>query len=363
MKTLKERLGDGLHIAVTIASKDVADALRNRNTRTNILLLVGLVAFFHWGLTVRPFDRQHEVVVYDQGQSSLQVTDARLEDGSEFTFYQASSLEEMKRMMVYRDLGLVLPADLDRTLASGGEPTLTGYIFWARRGKASQLEAEYTRQLSELVGRPLRVRVGDNVLVPEPDALGHASTAAFHLFFAAFWMAFSVVPHLMYEERTTRTLDALLVSPASAGQVVLGKALAGLFYVVLSGGLAFALNAVYLTNWGLALLAFACSALFAIGLALAVGSLVNTPQQLALWAQPVVFILLLPAFFAQEPNLVEGVRAVISALPTVALTNLFGLALASRAPAGQLATYLAIALAGTALAFGVVVWKVRRSDR
>ena len=61
MKTLKGKLGDSLHIAVTIASKDVADALRNRNTRTNILLLVGLVAFFHWGLTVRPFDKNYDV--------------------------------------------------------------------------------------------------------------------------------------------------------------------------------------------------------------------------------------------------------------------------------------------------------------
>jgi hypothetical protein len=312
---------------------------------------------------VRPFDRKYDVVVYDSGRSTLEITDTRLDDGSEFAFYKASSLQEMKRMMVYRDLGLVLPADLDGTLASGSEPTLAGYIFWAKRSRASELEAGYTRQLSELVGRPVRVSIGDNTIIPEPDALGHASSAAFHLFFAAFWMAFSVVPHLMYEEKTTKTLDALLVSPASAGQVVLGKALAGLFYVGLSGGLAFALNAMYIASWGLALLAFVCSALFAIGLALAVGSLVNTPQQLALWAQPVVFILLLPAFFAQEPNLVESVRTVISWLPTAALTNLFGLALASRAPADQLATYLSIALVSTALAFAVVVWKVRRSDR
>ena len=47
-----------------------------------------------------------------------------------------------------------------------------------------------------------------------------------------------------------KTLEALLVSPASAGQVVLGKALAGSFYVLLGGGLFFGLNWAAVTNWG-----------------------------------------------------------------------------------------------------------------
>ena len=363
MNTALGELTDSLYIGWTIASKDIVDALKNKATRTNIILLVGLVAFFYWGLTVRPFDKRIDVVVYDEGSSSLAVERAELEDGSVFAFYEASSIQEMQRLMAFRDLGLVVPADFDQILESGGEPTLTGYVFWVRRAKATELESKYTEQFTELVGQPVRVSIGENFVIPQPDVLGIASSAGFHLLFAVFWMAFSVVPHLMFEERQTKTMDALLVSPASAGQVVLGKALAGSFYVVLSGGLAFALNGAYVTNWGLALLGFLASALFAIGLALAVGSFARSQQQLALLAQPVVFVLLLPAFFAQEPNLAAGLKAVISWLPTVALTNVFGLSLSSGAPLAQLLLNLAIALGSTALVYAVVIWQVRRSDR
>jgi ABC-2 type transport system permease protein len=176
-------------------------------------------------------------------------------------------------------------------------------------------------------------------------------------------VAISLVPALMMEEKRTKTLDALLVSPASASQVVLGKALAGLFYVVLIGGLFFALNRAYIVNWGLALLAFLVCAMFSIGLALVMGSFVRSKQNMLIWMLPVMFVLVIPAFFSQEPNLAPGLKAVFSWLPTSALVRIFQFSLSSSAPADQLLTNLAIALGGTALLFAAVVWKVRRSDR
>jgi ABC-type transport system involved in multi-copper enzyme maturation permease subunit len=326
-------------------------------------MLVGLVAFFYWSLNIRPWDKQVRVVVYDEGHSGLVVEKARLEDGSELVFHEVASLQEVKDALVRRDLGLVILADFDRDPGAGGEPGLQGYVLWSQRHEVDALEAKYSQQFTELFGRPVRVHIGENVVVPPADGLGTASSAAFYVFLAVFYVALTVLPHLMFEERRSRTMDALLVSPASAGQVVLGKALAGVFYMLLSGGLALALNWAYVTHWGLALLAFSCSVLFSIGLALALGSLVQSPQQLALWSQPIVFLLLVPSFFAQEPNLAANLKTAIAYLPTTALTKVFGFALSSGASPAQLWTNLAIALGWTGLVYAVVVWQVRRSDR
>jgi len=173
----------------------------------------------------------------------------------------------------------------------------------------------------------------------------------------------TVVPALMLEEKLTKTLDALLVSPISAGQVVMGKALAGSFYVLLTGGLFFALNWIYITNWGLALLGFLLCAMFSIGLALAVSSLVQTPQQLALWLYPVMILLIVPSVFAGFSNLAPSLKALFSWFPTTALVEVFQFAMSSHAPVDQLLLDLAIILVSTALVFAVVVWKVRRADR
>jgi len=173
----------------------------------------------------------------------------------------------------------------------------------------------------------------------------------------------TLVPTLMLEEKRTKTLDALLVSPASAGQVVLGKALAGLFYALLGGGLFFALNWAHIIDWSLALVALVCCALFSIGLALVLGSFIRSQQHMALWMLPVMFVLAIPAFFSQEPNLAPGLKAVFSWLPTSALVRIFQFSMSSSAPLNQLLTNLAIVVVSTTLVFAVVVWKVRQSDR
>ncbi len=172
-----------------------------------------------------------------------------------------------------------------------------------------------------------------------------------------------VVPHLMLEEKRTKTLDALLVSPASTGQVVMGKALAGLFYVGLTGGLSFALNWAYVTDWGLALVAFLVTVLFAIGSGLALGSFLPSSQQLNLWGWVFNIFLLVPALIALNPLLAKGLRAVFSWLPTTALAKMFQFSFSTGVTPAQIWINLAIALGWTGLVFAAVVWKVRQSDR
>ena len=358
---MRTKLMDNLYMVWAIGSKDIVDALKNKNTRTNIILMAGLVVFFWWASTLRPFDKRIDAAIYDEGNSSLTSGTVELADGYTFRFYEAASIHEMERMMGYKELGVVVPADFDQTLTSGGEPTLTGYVLWVHRARAAELEVEYSNKFTELLGQPVRVEIGENLIIPAPDV--ETSGVQFHILYAVLFMAISLVPYLMLEEKRTKTLDALLVSPASAGQVVMGKALAGSFYVVLSGGLFFALNWANITNWGLALVAFVCCALFSIGLALAMGSFIQSRQQLMIWMLPVVFVLIVPAFFSQEPNLAPGLKAVFSWLPTSALVRLFQFSMSSSAPLDQLLTNLAIALVSTALVFAVVVWKVRRADR
>jgi ABC-2 type transport system permease protein len=352
---------DNLYVAWAIASKDIVDALKNKNTRTNIILMMGMVVFFWWASTPRPFDKRIDTAVYDKGNSSLTVGPTELAEGYTFRFYDASSLQEMERMMGYKQLGVVIPADFDQVLASGGEATLSGHILWVNRARAVEMEANYSQKFSELLGQPVRVEIGENFVIPAPDV--ETSGVHVHILFATLFAAITLVPALMMEEKRTKTMDALLVSPASEGQVVMGKALAGLFYVLLSGGLFFALNWAYVTNWGLALLAFLGCAMFSIGLGLAMGSFVRSRQQMAIWMLPVVFVLIIPAFFSQEPNLAPSLKAIFSWVPTSALVQVFQFAMSSHAPVDRLVIDLAIFLVSTALIFAVVVWKVRRSDK
>ena len=359
MKNLK----DTLSIAWIIGTKDILDALKNKSMRVNILIMMGMVVFFYWFGSLRPFDKNVNVVVYDEGNTNLTLEPVTLADEAKYSFQEAASLPGMEQKMANRNLGLVLPANLDQTLASGGTPILSGYIFWADRMKVAELEAKYSQAFTEILGQPVQVSIGQNIVIPQAGAAGNHSTISYLLIYFIFWTALSIIPHLILEEKQTKTLDALLTSPASPGEIVLGKALAGFFYILIIGGLAVALFWLYIAQWSLAFVAFLGYALLATGLALAVGSFVKSPLQVGLWTVVLILLLEIPAIFFMEPNLKAGIRMVMTWFPSSALASLFRYACSTGVTPTQLWSNLAIVVVSIVAIFGLVIWKVRRSDR
>ncbi len=359
MKTLF----DTLYIAWIIGTKDILDALKNKSSRSNIVIIVFLVVFFYWLSDLRPFDKKVSVVVYDEGDTALALETVKLADGTEYSFRQASSLQDMEQKIANQNLGLVFPADFDQALASGDTPTLDGYIFWVDRKKVNGLEAKYSQAFSEILGQPVQVNIGENIIIPQANADGSQTNVTYLMVYFVFTTALLLIPHLMLEEKQTKTLDALMTSPASPGQIVLGKALAGFFYVLVIGGLALALFSLYIVNWVLVLTAFLGYALLAIGLGLLVGSYLKSMKQLGVWMLVLVLFLMIPPLFYMSSNLKAGIRLVLTWAPTSALASLFRFACTTGVTLAQILPNLAIATVSIMIVFSLVTWKVRRFDR
>ena len=358
-----KKIRDALYFAWTIALKDVRDAFMNKGTRTNILVLIGLVFFFYWMSNLRPFDKEVDVVFFNQSSVSYEFEQKLLGDGSEFSFREASSMEELEKKMAYQDLGIILPEDFAQQVNAGEQIRLPGYVHWSKRGQVSDLENQYSTMFSEQLGVPVEIEIGENILLPPFDALGMASTAGFHIFFAISWMALTVVPFLIIEERKAKTLDALMVSPASPGVVVFGKAIAGMLLVIAIAGFSIVLNGTYIVSWGWAAVGFTITALFAIGLALLLGTLMRDPQHILLWMLPVAFVFVVPGFFADEPNLTQAAKSVLDWLPGVAINRIIGFAVSDGSATTNLGINLVIGIASIILIYALVIWQIRRSDR
>jgi ABC-2 type transport system permease protein len=359
MKTLL----DTLYMAWVIGTKDILDALKSKSSRSNIILMIGMVVFFYWLSALRPFDKNVSVVVYDEGHTSLSIDKTTLGNGAIYSFREAASIQEMEDRMANQNLGLVLPADLDQTLASGGTPALSGYIFWVDRMKVTELETRYSRDFTEIVGQPVQVVIGENIIIPQASTDGSYTSVAYLMFFFVFMTALTLIPFLMLEERQTRTMDALMTSPATPGQIVLGKALAGFFYILLVGGLWLALNWAYFVQWGMAAAAFLGYALFAIGLALVIGNFITSPRQISIWTLVFTLFLMIPALFYMESNLKAGIRAVLTWSPSAALSSLIRFSCSTGVTPAMVWPNLAIALVSIGIVFGLLVWKVRQTDR
>jgi ABC-2 type transport system permease protein len=355
-----------LRIVSAIATKDIVDALRNKTTLFNIVTVVFIMLVYQWIPAV--MYRDVDLVIYNPGNSRLVAT---LENSTHYVPHLVTSVSELKREMGENergDLGLVIPADFDQRLASaasgaGGEPALGAYVMWSSRLSADDLRADWEGQLSELVGQPVRVHT-EGTVYPHPDSMGPIRLVAATLVLIVILMATLTVPHLMFEEKRTRTLDALLVSPASVGQIVLGKALAGLFYCLTAAAVVFLFNWTFVIHWGLVLLAVLCGMLLAVGFGLLLGTLLERREQMMIWAMIPGQFLLGPVFLSiVDVILPETLRNVMYWIPTVALAKAFRYALSDGATWDQIAFYLSIVAISATLVLGLVAWKVRRSDR
>ncbi|KPK94089.1 MAG: hypothetical protein AMJ88_05100, partial [Anaerolineae bacterium SM23_ 63] len=67
MNSTREKVINSLNVVGSIASKDIVDALKNKGTCITIIMMMGMVVFFYWISTVRPWDKSIEAIVYDEG--------------------------------------------------------------------------------------------------------------------------------------------------------------------------------------------------------------------------------------------------------------------------------------------------------
>jgi ABC-type transport system involved in multi-copper enzyme maturation permease subunit len=289
-----------------------------------------------------------------------------LETDPDLRLYRVASMQDLASdvtAMPMSVLGIVLLADVDQHLTSGDELELAAYVApWTSRSAAAALASDLETRLSGLVGQVVRIEIQDEPVYPTPDSMGPVRSVAVALATLVVLVTMGLVPYLMLEERQARTLDSLLVSPATVGQVVAGKALAGTFYGLLAALAAFAVHVAFVSNWGLAILATLSAVLLGVSVGLLLGSVTPSAQGLMPRMLVAANLLLAPVFLnAIEPILPQAIQDILRWIPTVALSILFRMSFAKDASPTQVAVNLGLVIGTAVVILVLVAWKVRQS--
>jgi len=359
------RWQDHLRITLAIAGKDILEAIKNKNT---IVVMISslFIVIMYWALPLLEIGvEKTQVMVYDAGNSSLIPL---LENHAVYRIRAYDTEEDMFRSLAATDrpgLGLVIPADFDQTLEAGGTPQLPGYLMnWISDQKSQELKDDFEAELQTVLGRPVPLQTQGNIVYMRPDVRGAGVQAAMSTSFLLVMIGLTLVAHLMLEEKQTKTIQAVLVSPASAGNLVAGKALAGLFYCFLGAVIALAVNANLVVHWGYALLVVVVGSLFTVSLGLWLGVIIENRAQLTLWAWVIILPLFMPIMISLLDDLVPArVVQLARLVPTAVMLDQFQAAFSGNFPLGTGLLQLAWIMAWTLAVLLIVSWLVRRSDR
>jgi ABC-type Na+ efflux pump permease subunit len=362
---MSDNLRAHLRIIWAVAAKDIADALKNRVIWSTILMVVLMVAFYKATPVITGMAHLPEVDVYDAGESALT---AYLQNSPNLEARRVSTKEDMVRFVTMEGvpaLGLAIPAGFDQAAASGAPPQLDGYVqHWVNTQAAETLKTQVEEEIAVLMGQEVRIQLAGRVY-PPLDSMGPHSWAALATVMMLTLLGLGLTPQLMFEEKRSRTLDALLVSPARSGHVVAGKAIAGMVYCLVGAAVVFAFFAALIVQWGFAVLAAMLGTLLAVAIGLLFGFTLQTVQSLRMWTLAVVVpLFVLPvALSFMAMDLPAAVNRGVRWFPTAALSRLLIMSMTDSAPLAEWGPDIALALAAAAIILAVVAWRIRRSDR
>jgi len=159
-------------------------------------------------------------------------------------------------------------------------------------------------------------------------------------------------------------MSALLVSPASISQVVVGKALTGLFYVIVSAGVVFVINWTGVVHWDMALLFVIGIGVFSVGVGLVLGSFYER-QQDVVGLTMLLLVVFIGAMFIDmlELDIPVVIQTMLPWIPSVALSENIRFIFLENVPWVEALVNLGVVFGTSTVLYAIVVWKVRMMDR
>ncbi len=225
-------------------------------------------------------------------------------------------------------------------------------------------EQALNRIWRNVLDHPVSIQTTGNIVYPKMDSYAYGKTflAMEGLFVGIVMMGFSMAPQLIIEEKGTHTFQAVMVSPASLSQFVLGKALAALFYTALTTCITLIFVGQLVLQWGLLIATLFIGMLVIILPGILLGIVFNNRQQYAVWIWVVFLVALLPTFFAIVRILPEPLMLIVDWWPTVALTRLLLTGLTYQPPLSTYGWEALYMLALILIFFGLNVWIIRKKS-
>lgn len=351
-----------LYVIGVLAAKDIVDALKNKMVisliaMSSIVLLVPklLPLIFEQPKTVIP--------MYAQGNSRVLET---FGNDANITVQEVSSERELSAALcgaAFPLIGLILPANHDQNIANNEPLILQGYICWGRRYQAANLVSPLQAKLSQTLGRPVTINLKGNIVYP-PSGMLLLNITTLNSVLMILMIGITLIPSLLLEEKESKTIQALLVSPASISQVVFGKALAGLFYILVTAAVIYGFSWAEVIHWDIAIIFTVCGAIFSASIGLLLGSLFDKQQDIVGW-MTLLLLIQIGAVLLHSLNmeLPVVINQVLPWIPSVALANICRMVFSETITVSKILFDIVVITIFTVPIYAIVVWRLRLSDR
>lgn len=241
--------------------------------------------------------------VVDEGQSQLV---AALDAEAYLIQRHYDSVADLERDVEAGalDMGMVFPAGFDDAIKTGARTTLDVFVWGESLIKhRTTVAVAFSNQLIALTGREVPVDIVTTTLGDGEDVPWGERLFPFIVMMTLFFGGAMIPSSSLIEEKQKRTLRALVVTPASPGEVFLAKGIMGGLVSLVMGVVILALNNAFGAHPGLLLLVMALSTTMVVEFGLMLGALVKDMNTLMTVIKSSGILLYAPVFFYIFPEI------------------------------------------------------------
>ena len=352
-------------IILAIALKDSLDALKNR---TLLTLSFGILALMLSAKTLPLLLTLRGLPTLAICCSNLSPSFEPLQDREDMKLIQLDSEQEMRGLLVDSQqfiIGMVIPNPLDLDSENGVVQLEAFYPNWASAKLVRNNILFFTQVFSDALGMEVQINFLGNKIYPTIEPGYHLLMATQTATLMILLVGLILVPYLFLDEKEQHTMEALLVSPASYNQIVIGKALAGLVYTIIAAVVVLAFNFLYIVHWELLTLCFCLGAVFSVLTGLLLGILVENQASLGLWSSVLMFVFIGPSVVSSFVNsrLPDFMIKIFSFTPGVAINQLMKYSMYKPISPPLILKSSSFLILSTLVIFLLLIWRLHRTDR
>ncbi|MEO6891059.1 MAG: ABC transporter permease [Ktedonobacteraceae bacterium] len=358
---------------LAIARKDTLDILLNKSTLIILISPIVLAVLFTV-LNGVLYSQKTNLLIYNPGNSAIEqvvsnaftnVVITRASSPADVS--AAFGVDGTHKGSIYT-VGLVVPPNFDADLRAGSHPRLSIFmngddVSTQQSQLLQQALTDYARAVASPQA-PVSIAAA-TINPPKPNAFVTSGKGFFVMFvlLSSLMVGTSVVPGLLTEEKERKTVRMLMVSPASFGDIVMGKLIVGLVYQLILLAVVLVVMQGFMGQISLLLAFMVLGAGFSIALGLLGGSIFNTTSGSGAFAGFGSFIYVLPALFvgplgqALQGNVIVQIMKV---MPTYYLAEGLYNALLGQSTLDTILLDGGIALGSIVVLFLASVWFLRR---
>ena len=314
--------GVGFNSIYTIFLRDLKAAIGDK-TILLIIVIPVLVSLAIPFLMTSVSNMTATVAVYDQGNNSNFISFLRSLD-----IYNVTSVNSMSELNASLASGeacgaMIVPEDFDSDISRGIRPSLVVIVNPAV-AESVVLTSTYQEALMNYTKTQFPVNVSMELV--QSSASGGSGANMFTgngiipmvVLMATVLLGVAILPYTLTTEKENKTLDAVLVSPATERDVIFGKMLFGLVLTVAVSLLILAINGGFSGDFILTILFLLLGSMAMVGIGLLVGSYSSSYTTASVISSIAMLPLVIVPMFGP---LSDAVAAVAKVLPTTYMYN------------------------------------------